>query len=124
MAASMLLELGRPGAELSVMLVDDGRIQELNKRWRNIDRATDVLSFPMLEGDFGSVNPSMLGDIVISIPTALRQAEVAKRGLEQEVAMLLAHGLLHLLGFDHDTREREKIMVRETNRLITAASAG
>lgn len=105
------------------MLVDDDQIHELNRSWRNIDRPTDVLSFPMQEGDFGSVNPSMLGDIVISIPTASRQAKAAGRTLEQEVAMLLAHGLLHLLGHDHDTRAKEKLMVRETDRLMAAASA-
>jgi len=123
MAASMLGELGRPGAELSVLLVDDPRIQELNRSWRDIDRPTDVLSFPMQEGDFGSVNPSMLGDIVISVPTASKQAKEAGRTLEQEVGMLLAHGLLHLLGYDHDTRAKEKVMVRETERLMAAASA-
>lgn len=123
MAARMLRELGRTGAELSVMLVDDDGIRELNRSWRSIDRATDVLSFPMLEGDFGTVNPSMLGDIVISIPTASKQARAAGRTLEQEVAMLLAHGLLHLLGYDHDTRAKEKLMQGETDRLTAAVAA-
>jgi len=117
----MLLAAERPGAELSVVLVDDALIQGMNREYRGIDRPTDVLSFPMLEGDFAGVQPELLGDVVLSTPTAARQAKRARKTLEQEVAHLLAHGILHLLGFDHDTRGREAVMVRETKRLVEAA---
>lgn len=124
MAVRMLREAGRAGAELSVLLVDDGGIREMNRTWRGQDRATDVLSFPMQEGEFGTVNPTLLGDVVISVPTAERQAREAGRALADEVAVLLAHGLLHLLGFDHDTSARDKVMRRETERLVAAWAAG
>jgi probable rRNA maturation factor len=121
MATRMLRAAGREQAELSVVLVDDSTIQRLNREYRAIDRPTDVLSFPMLEGDFAGLQPELLGDVAISIPTAARQAKRARRSLEHEVAHLLAHGILHLLGMDHDTRRREAVMRKETERLVEAA---
>lgn len=120
MTEAMLLALGRGQAELSVMLVDDATIRALNKQYRGIDKPTDVLSFPMLEGDFSGVQPELLGDVVISIPTATRQAEAGARSLADEVTHLLAHGILHLVGHDHDTRSKERAMVAETQRLVAS----
>jgi len=117
----MLHALDRLDGELSIMLVDDAVIQTLNASYRGKDKPTDVLSFAMGEGEFGDVNPAILGDVVISVPTAVRQAKRAKREVFDEVTFLLAHGLLHLLGFDHETDEQDREMKKETRRLMKAA---
>jgi len=94
--------LDQSDAELSVVLVDDPEMRRLNATYRHIDRATDVLAFAMREGDGRGLHPDVLGDVVISLDTAARQA--AERGgtLEDEVRLLLTHGVLHLLGYDHE----------------------
>jgi probable rRNA maturation factor len=120
---AMLMALELQKSELSILLTDDDKIQRLNRLYRNIDRPTDVLSFSQRqEGDPGDASGALLGDVVISIPTANRQA--SERGLEVmvEVARLLAHGLLHLLGWDHQTPADDRRMRRETDRLCTAAA--
>ena len=95
--------LGLTGAELSIVLTDDPSIRELNRAWRGRDRATDVLSFSQVEGQgpLPSTGPTVLGDVVVSLDTAARQAEERGHDLEHEVARLLVHGVLHLLGHDH-----------------------
>jgi len=117
----MLLALDRADCELSILLVDDDTIRELNRSYRDRDAATDVLSFSMREGEYGDVNPLVLGDVVISVPTARRQASRTRRDTFDEVTMLLAHGLLHLLGWDHQTDEQDRAMKVEARRLIAAA---
>lgn len=101
--------------EVSVSFVSDEEIHDLNRDYRAVDRPTDVLSFALQEGenfpeptDF-EADP-MLGDIVVSIPTAVRQAEDYGHSIEREVAFLLAHGFLHLLGYDHQSPEEEREM--------------
>jgi probable rRNA maturation factor len=119
----MLRAIGHEQSELSVLLVDDERIRELNREHRDKDRPTDVLAFPLPKvrrPPPGS--PVLLGDIVISLPTALRQAKSRKRALLFEVRFLLAHGLLHLVGFDHATKAQKRTMDRETRRLVKAAA--
>ena len=86
------------GAELSVALVDDAEMQSLNATYRNTDRPTDVLAFPMWEGSF----QPLLGDVVISLDTAARQAVERGVSIAHEVRLLLTHGILHLLGYDHE----------------------
>lgn len=81
---------------LSVLLCGDGRMRALNRRWRRVDRPTDVLSFP-------SGEPGPLGDLVVDVPYAARQARRLGHPLAREVQILLAHGVLHLLGHDHET---------------------
>jgi probable rRNA maturation factor len=109
-------------SEVSVVLVDNERIQGINKEHRQIDKPTDVLSFPMLdfsEGDImqtsGDVdldeNLLLLGDIVISMEMAKKQSEEYEHSFEREVAFLTAHGIFHLLGYDHMEEEDEKIMM-------------
>lgn len=110
-------------AEVSVTLVDNARIQELNKEFRNIDRETDVLSFP-LGGDEGyEVDPDndaiLLGDIVISLEKAKAQAEEYGHSYEREVAFLITHSLFHLLGYDHTTPEEEKEMFEKQEKVLT-----
>jgi probable rRNA maturation factor len=117
----MLEAIGREDAELSIMLCDDETIHELNRDYRKKDRPTDVLSFAMQEGEGGDLHPGLLGDVVISVDTARRQA--ADRGwtIAAEIRFLLAHGLLHLLGHDHRTRDEERRMLAMGDALIAAA---
>lgn len=98
--------------ELSLSFVDDDEIQTLNRDFRGIDRPTDVLSFPLLEEDSFEVEyfEESLGDIVISIETAVRQAEDYGHSLEREICFLVCHSMFHLLGYDHIEDEEAKIM--------------
>jgi len=116
----MLAALGAPDVELSVLLCDDGTIHELNRRWRDVDRPTDVLAFPLAAD--GEAPAALLGDVVISLDTAARQARRVGRPVLSEVTMLLAHGLLHLLGQDHRDRQEERRMRARTDVLVSAAS--
>ena len=99
--------------EVSVTFVDNEGIREINKEYRDIDRETDVLSFPMTdEGEAFSVDPEtecyMLGDIVISLEKALMQSEEYGHSFKREVAFLTVHSMLHLLGYDHERSEEEE----------------
>jgi probable rRNA maturation factor len=100
--ASLLRSIGLHKAELSILFVGDRAMRSLNRRYRAMDKTTDVLSFSLQEGSFTGVQPDMLGDIVVSIPTAERQAAEAGHALSREIDILLVHGLLHLLGFHHE----------------------
>ena len=109
-------------AEISVTFVDDARIQELNKQHRNIDKATDVLSFPLGENGVYDINPEtgakMLGDIVISMERAVAQAEEYGHPLQREVAFLTVHSMLHLLGYDHVNGGLEAVHMREKEEAV------
>jgi probable rRNA maturation factor len=109
------------GAELEVTLrlTDDATIHELNRDYRGRDRPTDVLAFAQREGEGGQLHPHLLGDIVVSVDTAARQA--GRRGLDQELAFLAAHGLCHLLGYDHATDEEETEMNARAGALLREA---
>jgi len=105
--------------EVSIVIVDDEEIQKLNRDYRGKDTPTDVLSFPLQEGDFVvSEGDNLLGDIVISLETALRQAEDYGHSLEREVGFLTAHGMLHLLGYSHETIEAEKVMNEKAEAVL------
>lgn len=106
----VLEEKGRTTAEISVVFVDDGEMRNLNRNYRGINKSTDVLAFPMNEGRFAAINPDLLGDIVISVPRAKLQAEQQEHSLERELTTLLIHGLLHLMGYDHETDKEEAAM--------------
>jgi probable rRNA maturation factor len=116
----MLSYLGLDDAELSVVLVGDRAIQVLNREYMGKDRPTDVLSFPLGEAPTAD-HPRLLGDVVISLPTAARQARGRKRPLLAEARFLLAHGLLHLLGYDHAAAKEKRRMDAATRRLVRAA---
>jgi len=120
-AKAMLDSLQMPSAELSVLLTGDDGIQRLNYRYRGHNRPTDVLAFAQREGPLGDRADRLLGDVVVSVPTARRQAQERGRGVVSELTELLAHGLLHLLGYDHDTPSKDRRMRRETERLCAAA---
>jgi probable rRNA maturation factor len=104
--------LAAPEAELSVALVDDVQIHELNRRFREIDRPTDVLSFPAGEAPEAEGEPALLGDVVVSLETAWRQAAEYGHSPEREVGYLVAHGVLHLVGFDHEA-ETDRALMRQ-----------
>jgi len=94
--------------EISILLTGDEHIHQLNKGFRGVDRPTDVLAFPQLEGQPAgteSVGPVLLGDVVISVETAKRQARERNRPLDDEVALLVVHGVLHLLGYSDETED-------------------
>ncbi len=121
-AICRVLGISRKGG--SIVFVDDDQIHQLNKTYRNKNKPTDVLAFAMQEGEFAQVSPNVLGDVVVSVPTAANQAARADHPLMEEVTMLVAHGLLHLLGWDHDTDAKDVAMRRETERLCRLARAG
>jgi probable rRNA maturation factor len=123
-AERMLLALSLGDAELSILLCDDRVMRSLNRRHRGLDRPTDVLAFSMLEGRPFPGAALLLGDVVISVPYAARQARSAGRDPLAEVTLLLAHGLLHLLGCDHRTRTEERRMWARTDALLAAALGG
>jgi len=105
--AAALADPGLGGeVEVGLTLTDDAEIRALNRDFRKKDQPTDVLAFAMREGG-GVGAPGLLGDVVVSVDTAARQA---RRGLEGEVAFLWAHGLCHLLGYDHRTEREERVM--------------
>jgi probable rRNA maturation factor len=119
----MLTFLQIEQSELSILLTGDNQIHILNRQYRKKDRPTDVLAFAMREGSHSEFAGEILGDVVISLETAARQAKEHDRAPLEEVTFLLAHGLLHLLGWDHDTEAKDKAMRRETERLCRAAVA-
>jgi probable rRNA maturation factor len=122
-AKAMLRAVQMPNGELSIVLTDDEQIKKLNREYRGKDRPTDVLAFSMREGDFARLAGDLLGDVIVSVPSARKQALSRKAKVLEEVTMLLAHGLLHLLGWDHDTAAKDKRMRAETERLCAAAVA-
>lgn len=112
--------LGLQQTELSVLFVNDRKMRELNALYRGVDRTTDVLSFPMADGPaFGDSGP--LGDIVISVPTAARQALEYGVTFREELLRLLVHGLLHLAGYDHEISAYQKRKMEKKEREILNA---
>lgn len=114
---AVLSAIDESRSELSIALVDDLQITQLNARWRDRRRSTDVLSFSQIEGDFADHRAGLLGDVVISVETAADQAASRHRGLDEVVARLLIHGVLHLIGHDHERDEEALRMVAEERRI-------
>ena len=119
-AVRVLREVVQPNSELSIAIVSDDEISALNAEHRGKRGATDVLSFSLLEGDHSEHRGKLLGDVVIGIETAARQARAAHRSLDEVVARLLIHGILHLLGWDHEETAEAKLMRAEERRLWRA----
>jgi probable rRNA maturation factor len=117
---SRALQLGH--TELSIVLTKDDKIQKLNAMYRKVDAPTDVLAFAMREGEGGDLHGQLLGDVVVSVETARSQAARQGRDVLSEVTMLIVHGVLHLLGWDHDTRAKNVRMRAETDRLCRLAA--
>lgn len=116
-AAQILAQIGHAESELSLSLVDDPTIAELNLSYRKLDRPTDVLSFSLLEGEEATYRGNLLGDVVISVETAAIQAQEQGVTLDEELARLLIHGVLHLVGHDHMESEETQRMQAEERRL-------
>ncbi|MEA2859280.1 MAG: putative rRNA maturation factor [Methylobacteriaceae bacterium] len=115
--AATLVEVGKrvhPDAEISVRLCDDDEIRALNLAWRNKDKATNVLSFPSPAGDRGP----LLGDIVVAFEYVSEEARDAGRALRDHLAHMLVHGMLHLLGFDHENESEAEKMEAFERRIL------
>lgn len=113
-----------PGAELAVRLTDDAEVRALNARYRGIDASTDVLSFAQEEGDEFATSPDaprQIGDVVIALPTAAAQARQRGVALGDELCHLLVHGILHLLGYDHETSSDARTMRAREDALLGAS---
>jgi probable rRNA maturation factor len=100
--------LGNPDGELSIVITDDPYIQALNQQYLNRQGPTNVIAFPMREGDFSDINPDLLGDVVISVDTADREAKDLGIQFEERFNFLLIHGILHLFGYDHETSKNDE----------------
>ena len=121
LAQAILSDVGEASAELGIMFVGDQRMRGLNRRYRGKDRTTDVLAFAMREASHSSVG--LLGDVVIAVPTAIRQAKEAQRSLDEELTVLLVHGILHLCGYDHERSEKEAHRMHRRERMILRSLA-
>ncbi|WP_455242302.1 rRNA maturation RNase YbeY [Petrachloros mirabilis] len=135
---NVLAELGESPADVGVLFVGDGRMRRLNREYRRKDRTTDVLAFAQRDASAPAIRqatPRLLGDVVISVPTAMAQAREGRRSVDEELVALLVHGMLHLCGYDHERSEmearrmlrREKMVRRKLGsvaRLVCVRSRG
>ena len=112
--------------EISINFVDDTKIKQLNKQYLGKDKATNVLSFSLREDEYGNINPQVLGDIIISVETAQKDAVYGNLTVDQEIDFLIIHGLLHLLGYDHEntTKKETKKMRKKERELFNIACGG
>ena len=109
-----------PDSEVSILIVDDPQIEELNQQYLNRKGPTNVIAFAMREGEFSNLSPQLLGDVVISTDTAAREAQIASTSMERRFNELLVHGILHLMGFDHETSETDARVMEDRSREILA----
>lgn len=120
--AVLELENFEGSAEVSVVFVDNVQIREMNNRFRNIDKPTDVLSFPLGNNGEYDINhdtgAKLLGDIVISVEKAVEQAELYNHPLQREIGFLTVHSMLHLLGYDHEKGGLEEVHMREKEETV------
>ncbi len=124
-AQVILNALDSPEAELSILIVDDPQIEILNKKYLNRQGPTNVIAFPMQEGDFSQISPQLLGDVVISIETAEREGKNSGLSLEERFTQLIIHGILHLFAYDHEEDEKEaEIMEQKSNELFKLIESG
>ena len=121
LARAILSDVGEASAELGIKFVGDQRMRALNRRYRGKDRTTDVLAFAMREAPHSSAG--LLGDVVIAVPTAARQAKQGQRSLDEELTVLLIHGILHLCGYDHERSEKEARRMHRRERMILRSLA-
>ena len=115
--AKVLSSLDSNEYEISILFIGDQGIRDLNQRFRGVDRSTDVLSFPQLFEGLPEISGALiLGDVAISLETALRQTKKHGLSLEEELTLLLIHGILHLLGYDHEISDHEEERMRKKTR--------
>jgi probable rRNA maturation factor len=111
--------LGYDNAELSILIVDDREMAEYHQTYMNLEGPTNVIAFAMQEGAFAEVTPYLLGDVVISLDTAGREAAEMGIDMDERVDELLVHGILHLVGYDHEKSEAEALrMARRSEALL------
>ena len=110
--------------ELSILFAGDGMIADLNSRYLGRRGPTNVLAFPMSDDRGSGVASGMLGDVAISVDTAIRESEERGERLEETVCRLLIHGILHLMGYDHESVREERIMRKEEKRLLSMVMEG
>jgi pyridoxine 5-phosphate synthase len=117
-ADQLLVSTGMAEAELSILLVDDQQIAELNRTWRHKKGPTNVLAFPLTEGEDSAMAMNLLGDIVISVETAAREAKQEGLSLHSRLQVLLVHGFLHLIGYDHEKSDAEAVRMYNKERML------
>ncbi len=118
-AKTILTHLALPNAEVSISFVDDLQIQELNRRYLDRDKPTNVLAFSMRDGEFVSLHPQLLGDVVISVDTARRQSNRFGLNEVETIILLMIHGILHLLGYEHEgTKKGAREMTLKQKELL------
>ena len=118
-ASVILNALDYPDAELSILIVDDQQIEQLNRQYLNRKGPTNVIAFGMRQGQFSDIAPNLLGDVVISADTAQREAQSAAISMQDRFDQLLIHGTLHLLGYDHEnTIDEAQKMEEKANELL------
>ena len=123
-AKAILNALECPDGELSIVIVDDKTIKKYNQRYLNRNGPTNVIAFPMQEGEFSHINSEILGDVMISLDTCQREAQLANLALERRFDELLIHGILHLFGYDHvDSEERALAMEQKSFELLSIIKA-
>lgn len=119
-AAAILNALDCPEAELSIVLVDDDEIAALNQEYLQRSGPTNVIAFPMQEGEYCEVTPDLVGDVVISLDTCRRECDAAAMPFEERLSQLLVHGILHLFGYDHVTHAADaERMAAKSDELMT-----
>ena len=126
LARAILSDVGETSAELGILFVGDQRMRGFNRQYLGKDRTTDVLAFAMRESltpHPSPLTPVMLGDVVIAVPTAARQAKQGRRSLDEELTVLLVHGILHLCGYDHERSEKEARRMHRRERMILRSLA-
>ncbi|MBU3912001.1 MAG: rRNA maturation RNase YbeY [Candidatus Omnitrophica bacterium] len=117
-AAAVLEAMGERGSELSILLVSDSRIRGMNRKYRDRDSRTDVLAFSMRSGKGVSKDSPILGDVVVSVETAKREAVKRKIQVKKEICLYVIHGILHLLGYDDQAPADRKKMKAKEERLL------
>lgn len=111
--------MGSPDGELSILIVDDSQIKILNREYLKREGPTNVIAFPMREGEFSNITPHLLGDVVISVETAQKEAEKTGISMAERFTQLLVHGILHLFGYDHEKSEEEAVeMEKKSEELL------
>jgi probable rRNA maturation factor len=121
LAQAVLSEVGESSAQVCLSFIGDRRMRGLNRRFRGKDRSTDVLAFAAREAHTPQVMRQAarpLGDVVISVPTAMRQAKSMQRSLDEEIVTLLVHGILHLCGYDHERSNNEALRMQRRERML------
>lgn len=122
MAQRILTDLALPEAELSILFVDDVQIRELNRRYLHRDKPTNVLAFPMRKGEYATLHSHILGDLAISVETAQRQSDRFGLNDMEMVTLLMVHGILHLIGYEHEgTRKGAREMAIKQKELFQKA---